>query len=67
MTTLLCVCPLLHLAVCPSVPPSLPPPQVARRKGTDGKLLSMGYGFVEVDSEAVAQAVIKQLQVSWWR
>jgi len=39
--------------------------QVARRKGPDGKLLSMGYGFVETDSEAVAQAVIKQLQVRW--
>lgn len=38
--------------------------QVARRKGTDGKLLSMGYGFVETDSVAVAQAVVKQLQVS---
>ena len=37
--------------------------QVARRKGSDGKLLSMGYGFIETDSEGVAQAVIKQLQV----
>lgn len=37
--------------------------QVARRKGPDGKLLSMGYGFVETDSEAAAKAAIKQLQV----
>lgn len=37
--------------------------QVARRKGSDGKLLSMGYGFVETDSEAAAKTAIKQLQV----
>jgi hypothetical protein len=37
--------------------------QVARRKGPDGKLLSMGYGFVETDSEAAANTAIKQLQV----
>ena len=39
--------------------------QVARRKGPDGKLLSMGYGFVETDSEAAAKTAIKQLQVGW--
>lgn len=38
--------------------------QVARRKGSDGKLLSMGFGFVETDSEAAAKAAIKALQVS---
>lgn len=37
--------------------------QVARRKGGDGKLLSMGFGFVEVDSEEAAKAVTQQLQV----
>jgi hypothetical protein len=37
--------------------------QVARRKGPDGKLLSMGFGFVETDSEAAAKAAIKALQV----
>lgn len=37
--------------------------RVARRKGPDGKLLSMGFGFVECDSEGVAKAAIKQLQV----
>ncbi|KAG2501693.1 hypothetical protein HYH03_000195 [Edaphochlamys debaryana] len=37
---------------------------VARRKAKDGALQSLGYGFVEVNSEAVAQAVIKQLQGS---
>lgn len=40
--------------------------QVARRKGSDGKLLSMGYGFVETDSEAAAKTAIKQLQVRCW-
>ena len=39
------------------------PPQVARRPGPDGKPLSMGFGFVECDSEAAAKAAIKQLQV----
>ncbi len=38
---------------------------VARRKASDGKLLSMGFGFVECDSEEVAKVVLKQLQVSW--
>lgn len=38
--------------------------QVARRKGPDGKLLSMGFGFVETDSEAAAKAAIKALQVT---
>ncbi len=38
--------------------------KVARRKGPDGKLLSMGFGFVETDSEAAAKAAIKQLQGS---
>eukprot|EP00879_Flechtneria_rotunda_P010492 GHRR01010968.1.p1 GENE.GHRR01010968.1~~GHRR01010968.1.p1 ORF type:complete len:379 (+),score=174.71 GHRR01010968.1:1448-2584(+) len=37
--------------------------KVARRKGADGKLLSMGFGFVETDSEAAAKAAIQQLQV----
>lgn len=37
--------------------------QVARRKGPDGKLLSMGFGFVETDSEAAAKAAIQDLQV----
>jgi hypothetical protein len=41
--------------------------QVARRKGPDGKLLSMGFGFVETDSEAAAKVAIKALQVSEWR
>ena len=33
-------------------------------KGTDGKPLSAGFGFVECSSESVAAAVIKKLQVS---
>lgn len=37
--------------------------KVARRKAADGKLLSMGYGFVECDSEATAKLVVKKLQV----
>jgi hypothetical protein len=37
--------------------------QVARRKGADGKLLSMGFGFVETDSEGAAKAAIQALQV----
>ena len=37
--------------------------KVARKKGPDGTPLSMGFGFVEVDSEDVAKAVIKKLQV----
>ena len=50
----------------PSPPlPPLPPAsaKVARKKGPDGTPLSMGFGFVEVDSEDVAKAVIKKLQV----
>lgn len=60
--------PDVYLRVCSGphiTKPMLLPSQVARRKGPDGKLLSMGYGFVETDSEAVAQTVIKQLQVRW--
>ncbi len=37
--------------------------QVARKKGPDGQSLSMGFGFVEVDSEEVAKVVIQQMQV----
>ena len=38
--------------------------QVARKKSDkDGQTLSMGFGFVEVDSEEVAKGVIKKLQV----
>ena len=37
--------------------------QVARRKGVDGKVLSMGFGFVETDSPAAAKAAIQSLQV----
>ncbi|GFR48899.1 hypothetical protein Agub_g10847 [Astrephomene gubernaculifera] len=37
---------------------------VARKKAKDGAVQSLGYGFVEVDSEAVAAAVIKKLQGS---
>lgn len=51
---------LIHHASPPRPPLLL---QVARRKGPDGKLLSMGYGFVETDSEAAAKTAIKQLQV----
>jgi len=36
--------------------------KVARRKGADGKVLSLGFGFVEVDSPEAAKAVTKQLQ-----
>ena len=38
---------------------------VSRKKdaGPDGKPLSKGFGFVECSSEAVAKAVMKQLQV----
>eukprot|EP00775_Hariotina_reticulata_P011800 gene11800-11945_t len=38
--------------------------KVARRKGADEKLLSMGFGFVETDSEAAAKAAIQALQGS---
>ncbi|GAX79039.1 hypothetical protein CEUSTIGMA_g6479.t1 [Chlamydomonas eustigma] len=38
--------------------------KVARKKGPDGKPLSMGFGFVEVDSEEVAKVVIRKLQGS---
>ncbi|GLI68102.1 hypothetical protein VaNZ11_012428 [Volvox africanus] len=37
---------------------------VARKKAMDGALQSLGYGFVEVDSEEIATAVIKKLQGS---
>ncbi|GIL52539.1 hypothetical protein Vafri_8379 [Volvox africanus] len=37
---------------------------VARKKAKDGALQSLGYGFVEVDSEEIATAVIKKLQGS---
>ncbi|GIM08321.1 hypothetical protein Vretimale_12361 [Volvox reticuliferus] len=37
---------------------------VARKKAKDGALQSLGYGFVEVDSEEIAAAVIKKLQGS---
>ncbi|KAG2451283.1 hypothetical protein HYH02_003889 [Chlamydomonas schloesseri] len=37
---------------------------VARKQGKDGATLSLGYGFVEVDSEAIASLVIKKLQGS---
>ena len=37
--------------------------KVAMRKGSDGKPLSMGFGFVECSSEGVAKAVLRQLQV----
>ena len=38
--------------------------KVAVRKGPAGKPLSMGFGFVECSSEAVAKTVLKQLQVT---
>ena len=39
---------------------------VSRKKdaGPDGKPLSKGFGFVECSSDAVAKAVMAQLQVS---
>ncbi len=37
--------------------------QIPRKKGPDGKLLSMGFGFVEVDSAEVAKEAVKKLQV----
>ncbi|GLC70759.1 hypothetical protein PLESTF_001030300 [Pleodorina starrii] len=36
----------------------------AKKGGQEGGVLSLGYGFVEVDSEEVAAAVIKKLQGS---
>ncbi len=38
--------------------------KVAKRKAADGKLLSLGFGFVEVDSADAAKVVAKQLQGS---
>ncbi|KAK9806736.1 hypothetical protein WJX72_000950 [[Myrmecia] bisecta] len=38
--------------------------KVQRKKGPDGKMLSLGFGFVECSSEASAKLVIKQLQGS---
>ena len=38
--------------------------KVARKKGPKGELLSMGFGFVECDTDAVAKAVMKALQGS---
>ena len=40
--------------------------KVAMRKGSDGKSLSMGFGFVECSSEDVAKTVLRQLQVCSW-
>lgn len=34
-----------------------------QEKGKKGEALSMGFGFVECSSEAVAKAVLKRLQV----
>lgn len=38
--------------------------KVARKKGPKGESLSMGFGFVECDTDAVAKAVITALQGS---
>lgn len=38
--------------------------KVARKKGLKGEPLSMGFGFVECDTDAVAKAVMKALQGS---
>jgi multiple RNA-binding domain-containing protein 1 len=38
--------------------------KVARRKGADGKSLSLGFGFVELDGPDAAKAVTKALQGS---
>ncbi|KAG1656825.1 hypothetical protein FOA52_008459 [Chlamydomonas sp. UWO 241] len=38
--------------------------KVAKKAGPDGAPLSMGFGFVEVDTEDIAKAVIKALQGS---
>eukprot|EP00798_Chlamydomonas_sp_ICE-L_P010822 gene10822-16908_t len=50
--------------VMSSVGGSLHSARVAWKKGRDGKLLSMGFGFVECDSESIAKATIKKLQGS---
>lgn len=50
--------------VISSVGGTLHSAKIARRKDTDGKLLSMGFGFVECNSEEVARLVMQKLQGS---